>query len=81
VSSEDALLVHLSVILLGVTVVTGETLLGVGDVKASIGGTLEGSKNTATSGGGLGTNIKEGTERAAVIIDLLNEVPVVVEES
>jgi len=70
--------VHVGVILLGVAVVTGESLLGVGNVQTTIGGSLEGSKETVSGGGGLQTNIQEGAEGALVVIDLLDVVGLLV---
>jgi len=74
VASEDALTVHVRVVLLGVTVITRESLLGVGDIKSTIGGALQGTEDTASSRGGLASNIKEGTEGTLVLIDLINVV-------
>mmetsp|Transcript_9612 Transcript_9612/g.14526 ORF Transcript_9612/g.14526 Transcript_9612/m.14526 type:complete len:276 (-) Transcript_9612:118-945(-) len=74
VSSEDALTVHVRVVLLGVTVITRESLLGMGDVKSTIGSTLQGTEDTASSGGGLAPNIEKGTEGTLVLVDLINVV-------
>lgn len=74
VSTEDALTVHVRVVLLGVTVVTRESLLGMGDVKSTIGGALQGTEDTASSGGGLASNIEKSTEGTLVLIDLINVV-------
>lgn len=48
-STEDVLLQDLGVELLALWVVAGETLLVVGDVEATVGGTLEGAEHTRTS--------------------------------
>jgi hypothetical protein len=66
--------VHISIVLLGVTVVSRETLLRVRNIKSTIGGALQGTKDTATSGGGLYTNIQKSTEGTLVLIDLINVV-------
>jgi len=49
---------------------TGESLLLVGDVKATVGGTLHGTEDTVTGGGADETDIKEGLERALILVDL-----------
>mmetsp|Transcript_28688 Transcript_28688/g.61177 ORF Transcript_28688/g.61177 Transcript_28688/m.61177 type:complete len:241 (+) Transcript_28688:245-967(+) len=73
-SSEDALTVHISIVILGITIVTRETLLRVRDVKSTIGGTLQGTEDTASSGSGLATNIQKGTEGTLVFVDLVDVV-------
>jgi len=74
VSSEDSLLVHLGVVFLGVSVVSRESLLRVWDVKSSVSGSLEGSEDSGTSGGGLGSNIQQTSERFLLVVDFSNEV-------
>lgn len=74
VLTHDTSLVDRGVVLLGVAVVAREALLGVGDVKSTVRGTLHGSEDLGTSGGVLDSNIKKGTERSLLVIDLLNEV-------
>ncbi len=78
VSSHDALTVHVGIVLLGVTVVSGESLLRVGNVKTSISGSLKGSEDTGSGGGGLAANIEKSTEGALVVIDFLNVVGLLV---
>jgi len=48
----------------------GESLLLVGDVKATVGGTLHGTEDTVTGGGADETDIEEGLEGALVLVDL-----------
>ena len=74
VAAEDALAVHVGVVLLGVAVVAGEALLGVGDVEASVGGPLEGAEDAASGGGGLAADVEEGAEGALVLVDLVDVV-------
>ena len=78
VSAKNALAVHVGVVLLGVAVVSGESLLGVGDIESTVGGSLEGSKETVSGGGGLATNIQQGAEGALVVVDFLDVVGLVV---
>jgi hypothetical protein len=66
--------VHVGIVLLRITVISRETLLGMGNVKASISSTLQRAKDTASSGGGLASNIEKSAEWALVLIDLVNEV-------
>jgi hypothetical protein len=73
-SSKDALTVHVSIILLRITIITRETLFGVGDVKTSIGGTLECAEDAASSRGGFASNIEEGTEGAFVLVNFIYKV-------
>lgn len=71
VTGEDVLAEGLGVELLGLNVETGETLLGVGDVKTTVGGTLHGGEDTGTGGGAGQTDIKVDLEGAALLtIDL-----------
>jgi hypothetical protein len=44
------------------------------NVKTSIGGTLQGTEDTASSGGGFASNIQESTEGTLVLIDFVNVV-------
>ena len=67
-AGEDVLAKGLGVELLGLDVVTGETLLGVGDVETTVGGTLHGTENTGASAGPGKTNIKVALERTGVIL-------------
>lgn len=71
VTTEDVLAEGLGVELLGLNVEAGETLLGVGDVKTTVRGTLHGGEDTGTSGGAGQTDIKEDLEGAALLtVDL-----------
>mmetsp|Transcript_5200 Transcript_5200/g.6934 ORF Transcript_5200/g.6934 Transcript_5200/m.6934 type:complete len:234 (-) Transcript_5200:7-708(-) len=72
--THDAVLVGLSIEFLGVTRVSGESLLVVRNVKTTIRGTLHGTKDAGTSSGVLGSNIQQGAEGSAVIIELLDVV-------
>ena len=74
VFTHDASLVNRGIVGLGVAGVSGEALVVVGDIKSSIGGTLEGSEHTGSSRSVLNTNIQKSAERAALLIDLINEV-------
>lgn len=74
VLAHDAGLVHLSVELLGVSGVTGEALVAVGDVQAAIAGALQGTEDLGTGGGVLDSNVQQGAERSLLVIDLLHEV-------
>jgi len=74
VSSENAFSVQIGVVLLGVTVVPRESLFGVRDIQTTICGSLEGSEETVSSGGGLATDIQQGTEGTLVIVHLFNVV-------
>jgi hypothetical protein len=69
---------HVGVVLLGIAVVSGESLLGVGNVKTTISGSLEGSKDTSSSSGGFAANIEKSTEGALVVIDFLDVVGLLV---
>lgn len=71
VTGEDVLAEGLGVELLGLNVETGETLLGVGDVKTTVGGTLESGEDTGTGGGAGQTDVKVDLEGAALLtVDL-----------
>mmetsp|Transcript_34087 Transcript_34087/g.71752 ORF Transcript_34087/g.71752 Transcript_34087/m.71752 type:complete len:301 (-) Transcript_34087:62-964(-) len=72
VSTKDALTVHISIVLLRITVVSRETLLGMRNVKSTISGTLQGTENTASSGGGLASNIQQGPKGTLVLIHLIH---------
>jgi len=63
---------HISIILLGITIVSGETLLRVGNIKSTISSSLESSKDTASSGSSTTSNIKKCTERALLLINLID---------
>mmetsp|Transcript_35221 Transcript_35221/g.91464 ORF Transcript_35221/g.91464 Transcript_35221/m.91464 type:complete len:259 (-) Transcript_35221:177-953(-) len=73
VASEDVVPEPVRVKLLGLGVVTDETLLVVRHVHATIASTLEGTENPVTSGGAKETDIKEGLE-GALLLTFLNKV-------
>lgn len=68
VATVDVLAEGLGIQLLALHVVTRESLLGVGDEDATVGGTLESTEDTGTGGGTGKTNVKEGLEGAALAI-------------
>lgn len=71
VTAEDVLAEGLGVELLGLDVVTGEAVLGVGNVETTVGGTLQGTEDTGTSGSTDKTDIQEDLEGAALLtVDL-----------
>lgn len=74
VSTKDTLTVHIGVVLLGITVVSRESFLGVGNVESSIRGSLESSKDAISCSCCLASNIQEASEGAFVIIDLVHEI-------
>ena len=78
VSTKDAFTVHVRIVLLRITVITRESLLGVGNVQTTVGGTLEGTKDTATRGGRLAAHIEEAAERSLVFIDFIDVVSLLV---
>lgn len=65
VTTGDVLAEGLGVEFLGLDVVSGETVLGVGDEDTTVGGTLHGTEYTGTGGGTDKTNVKEGLEGTA----------------
>jgi hypothetical protein len=67
VAGEDVLAEGLGIELLGLDVVTGETLLGVGNVEATVGGTLHGTKDAGTSGSADKTDVEVALEWAALL--------------
>ena len=76
VTGEDVLAEGLGVELLGLNVVTGETLLGVGNVKTTVRSALHGTEDTGTSRGTGKTDIEEALEWAtglAVNLGFLGE--------
>lgn len=68
VTTEDVVSEGVGIELLGLDIVTGKSLLGVGDKKTTVGGTLHGTEDTGTGGGSLQTNIEEDLEGAALAI-------------
>lgn len=67
VAAEDVFAESLGIELLAFDVVTGETVLGVGNEDATVRGTLHGTKDTGTGGGAGETDIKEDLEWAALL--------------
>lgn len=65
VATKDVLAESLGVELLALNVVTGEAVLGVGDVDTTVRSTLHGTEDTVTGGGADKTNIEESLEGAA----------------
>ena len=65
VTGGDVLAESLSIELLGLNVVTGETVLGVRNEETTVGGTLQGTEDTGTGGGTDKTDIEEDLEGAA----------------
>ena len=61
-ATKDILLQHLSIQLLAFCVVAWEALLVVGNVEATVTGTLESTEYTRTGGGSLQTDIKVDLE-------------------
>mmetsp|Transcript_30717 Transcript_30717/g.67082 ORF Transcript_30717/g.67082 Transcript_30717/m.67082 type:complete len:308 (+) Transcript_30717:105-1028(+) len=70
VLTHDVLLQDLGVELLALLVVTSETLLVVGNIHATVAGTLEGGEHLGTSGGTLDANIEESLEGASALTSL-----------
>ena len=63
-TAEDVLAKGVGVEFLAFLVVSGESLLVVGDVETTVRGTLQGTEDTSTSGSSVEADIKEGLERA-----------------
>jgi len=78
VSSEDAFTVHVGIVFLSITVVTGESLLGVRNVKTTIRCSLKGSEDTGSSGSGSATNIEKSAEGSLLVINFLDVVGLLV---
>ena len=74
VSAHDVVSVSFGIEALGVRVVTRESLLRVGDVESTVSGTLHGSEESSTGGGGSHTDIQESLEGSSVIIQLSDKV-------
>ena len=74
VSAKDTFAVHIGVVLFGITIISRETLFGMGNVQTSVSGTLECAEDTASSRGGLASDVEEGAEGTLVLIDLVNEI-------
>jgi hypothetical protein len=74
VLAHDVLLVDGGVELVSISGVAGETLVGVGDVQATVAGTLHGTEDTSTGGGVLDADIEEGAEGLLLVVELLDVV-------
>lgn len=70
VLAEDLVAELLRVELLGFTIVTSESLLGVRDIEATIDGTLKAGEDLSTGGSSVETNIKDAAEGSLVLIFL-----------
>lgn len=71
--AKDVISVHLSAELFALSIVARETLRRVGDVNATVGGALHGSKD-AGSGGGTGeAHVEEAAEGARLVLLLVLE--------
>jgi len=71
VTTIDVRAQDLGIELLGLGIVTGETVLTVGDEDTTIGGSLHGSKDTGSSGSALQTDIQEALEGTGSILNSL----------
>jgi len=74
VSSEDVLAKNGGIEVLGVSVVTRETLVLVRDLETSVNSTLHGTEDTGTSGGVVETNVEENVEWTTALGFLNKEV-------
>merc|ERR1719234_889295 len=74
VASKDVSTVDISVQLLGLSIIAGEPLLRVGNVKTTVNGSLHGSKHLGSSRSPGQTNIKTGTESSGAIVVVLNSI-------
>lgn len=72
VDTEDVLAVNLSIELLGLVVVAGETLGGVRDVDASIDGSLHGAEDSSACGGPGEAGVEAGTEGSGSVSGILD---------
>merc|ERR1719238_2578860 len=72
VESEDVLPVHVSVQLLPLGVVAGESLLRVGDVESSVYGALQSSEHLSSGGGPGESDIQASPEGSGSIVLVLN---------
>ena len=72
VLAEDVVAVNLGVEGLLLSVVAGETLLGVGDVQTTIDGSLQGTENSSAGGGAGETDVEAGAEGSGSVGDILN---------
>merc|ERR1712039_202959 len=67
-NTSSLVLAELSLVLLGLGVITSKALSGVRDIKTTITGTLHGGEHTGTSGGTSKTNIKDSLEGVAGLV-------------
>merc|ERR1712048_729361 len=72
VETEDVLSVHVGVQLLALGVVTGESLLGVGDVQSSVNSALQGSEHLGSGGSPGQSNIQASPECSGSIVLVLH---------
>jgi hypothetical protein len=73
-SSKDTFTMHINIVVLGITVISWESLLRVRNVESAIGSSLESSKDTASSSGGTASYIQKGAEGTLVLIHLIDKV-------
>ena len=73
VAGEDVLSQGLGIELLGLDIPTGESRGGVGNVKSTIGSTLENTEALGTGGGSGHTDIKENLEGSRTVLNGLGE--------
>lgn len=78
VSTKDAFTVHVGVVRLCVTVISGESLFRMRNVQTTIGRPLQSTENTATRTGSPATDIQKAAKGFLVIIDFINVVLFVV---
>jgi hypothetical protein len=64
--------VHVSIVFLAVTIVTRESLFRVRNIQTTVSSSLESTKDTASSSGGLAANIQETTEGTLVLINFID---------
>merc|ERR1740123_1031813 len=81
VDPHDVLAMHISVQGGTFGVVSGESLLGVGDVEAAISSSLHGAEDFGSGGGPGESYVKTGTEGSGSIIDILDTEVVAVDVS
>merc|ERR1719187_2545637 len=72
VDAHDVLAVDVGIQGGALGVVSGESLLGVGDVKAAISSSLHGAKDFGSSGGPGESNVETGTEGSWTVVDILD---------
>merc|ERR1711931_382518 len=72
VLSENVSLVHLGIVLFGLSIVTGEALVAVRDVDSAIDGTLERAEDLGAGGSAGEADVEVGAEGAVLSVDVLN---------